>query len=64
MERVDEKYAFWETYASLWKFIDVIYWCNNYSCHMNAQPELKNKSHFIVDENSASNQRLKKNDDN
>ena len=31
---------------------------------MNAQFELKNKSHFIEDENSASNQRLKKNDDN
>ena len=31
---------------------------------MNAQPELKNKSHFIVDNTSASNQRLKKNDDN
>ena len=31
---------------------------------MNAQSELKNKSHFIVDNNSASNQRLKKNDDN
>ena len=46
------------------KIIDVIYWCNNYLYHMNAQPELKNKSHFIVDNTSASNQRLKKNDDN
>ena len=31
---------------------------------LNAQPQLKNKSHFIVDNTSASNQRLKKNDDN
>ena len=64
MERVDEKYAFQENYVSLWKIIDVIYWCNNYLYHMNAQPQLKNKSHFIVDNTSASNQRLKKNDDN
>ena len=35
-----------------------------YLYDMNAQSELKNKSHFIVDNTSASNQRLKKNDDN
>ena len=35
-----------------------------YLYYMNAQSELKNKSHFMLDVNSASNQRLKKNDDN